>query len=131
MRRAPGAVAAILAGAALLLAAWPAGPAGAHAIVLQSDPPHDAVLPRAPDRIVLRFNSKLEKRLARVALAAADGTPVPLPAAAAGADREGPERLVIPLPPLRPGTYLLRYRVLAADGHITESVLRFTVRDGS
>ena len=48
-----------------------------------------------------------------------------LPAGDAAAT--APERLVIPLQPLAPGTYVLRYRVLAADGHLTEGALRFTV----
>jgi len=41
-----------------------------------------------------------------------------------------PDRLTIPLKPLDPGVYVLRYRVLAVDGHITEGVLRFTVGAG-
>jgi methionine-rich copper-binding protein CopC len=42
-------------------------------------------------------------------------------------DAATPDRLVIPLPHLGAGVYVLRYRVLAVDGHITEGVLRFTV----
>jgi methionine-rich copper-binding protein CopC len=34
----------------------------------------------------------------------------------------------VDLPPLAAGAYGLRYKVLAVDGHVTESVLRFTVR---
>jgi methionine-rich copper-binding protein CopC len=33
----------------------------------------------------------------------------------------------VKVPPLAAGRYGLRYKVLAADGHVTESVLRFTV----
>jgi copper resistance protein C len=111
----------------LLLVASPA-PAGAHAIVLASDPAHDAVLTKPPERITLRFNSKIEKRLTRVSLTAGNGAPVALPVATGVS--EAPDRLVIPLPPLGPGLYVLRYRVLAADGHITEGALRFKVRAG-
>ncbi|MGH8581980.1 MAG: copper resistance protein CopC [Gammaproteobacteria bacterium] len=35
------------------------------------------------------------------------------------------------MPALAPGTFVLRYRVLAADGHITEGVLRFHLKPGS
>jgi copper resistance protein C len=38
-----------------------------------------------------------------------------------------PGKVSVTVPPLAPGTYGLRYKVLAADGHVTESVLRFTV----
>ena len=101
-------------------------PAAAHAIVLESSPTHDAVLARAPGQVTLRFNSKIEKRFTRVTLAAGDQPPA-LVALPASQDPDAPDRLVIPLRPLRPGVYVLRYRVLAVDGHITEGALRFTV----
>ena len=102
-------------------------PAAAHAIVLESSPVHDATLARSPERVLLRFNSKIEKRLTRVTLAAGQSVPVPAPIATAGADAEASDRLVIPLGPLPPGVYVLRYKVLAVDGHITEGALRFRV----
>jgi methionine-rich copper-binding protein CopC len=110
--------------AALSLA--PLSPASAHAIVLESSPTHDAVLARAPGQVTLRFNSKIEKRFTRLTLAAGDQAPTPV-ALPDGEDAEPPDRLVIPLRPLGPGVYVLRYRVLAVDGHITEGALRFTV----
>jgi len=116
--------------AALLLSAWlvllPASPAAPHAIVLESSPVRDAVLERAPGQVTLRFNSKIEKRFTRITLAAGDrpATPIALPE---HDDASPPDRVVIPLSPLAPGVYVLRYRVLAVDGHITEGALRFTV----
>ena len=115
--------------AALLLSgllAGSAGPAHAHAIVLEASPTHDAVLPAPPARIVLRFNSKIEHALSRVSLETAAGRPVALPVARA--TELDAARLVVPLSPLAPGTYIVRYRVLAADGHVTEGALRFTIR---
>ena len=104
-------------------------PAAAHAIVLESSPAHDAQLPAPPDRVVLRFNSKIEHALSRATIEPVGGRPVALTAAGAASDAPpSPDRLVIPLRPLGPGTYVVRYRVLAADGHLTEGVLRFTVR---
>ncbi len=101
------------------------GPAAAHAIVLESSPLHDAALTESPARIVLRFNSRIEAGLSRVTIESASGRPVALPAAGAlGAEN----RLVVPLSPLPPGVYVVRYRVLAADGHVTEGALRFTVK---
>jgi len=128
IRSGPAAAAWALAAALALpaLVARPV-PAAAHAIVLESSPIHDATLARSPERVVLRFNSKIEKRLTRVTLAAGQSAPVPVQIAMAGAEAEAPDRLVIPLGPLPPGVYVLRYKVLAVDGHITEGVLRFRV----
>jgi methionine-rich copper-binding protein CopC len=120
----PAAGPALLLCWALVLAA--PRPGAPHAIVLESSPVHDAVLARAPGQVTLRFNSKIEKRFTRVTLAAADQPPAPV-ALPESDDPATPDRIVIPLRPLVPGVYVLRYRVLAVDGHITEGVLRFTV----
>ena len=120
----PASPAALLLGLAGAL--WPAGPAAAHAIVLESSPVHDAVLARSPEQVTLRFNSKLEKRFTRITLAAGSQPPAPV-TLPDGDGLAGPDRVVIPLAPLAPGVYVLRYRVLAVDGHITEGALRFTV----
>ena len=109
---------------AALLALAP-GPAGAHAIILESEPAAGAKLADPPPRIYLRFNSKIEKRLSRVTLAAEDGRPVPLVVKTDGSEK--PDRIVLLLGLLRPGAYAVRYKVLAADGHITEGALRFIV----
>ncbi len=114
----------------LLLGLPPAvpDPVAAHAIVLESVPAPDAVLARAPAEVTLRFNSKIEKRLTRVTLTGGGSTPRPVAVAASGPDEaRDPDRIVIPLRPLAPGRYVIRYKVLSADGHVTEGVLRFTV----
>jgi copper resistance protein C len=103
--------------------------ASPHAIVLESSPTHDAVLTRAPEQVTLRFNSRIEKRFTRVTLAVADQAPVAVALRTADAEAT-PDRLTIPLQPRGPGVYVLRYRVLAVDGHITEGALRFTVGAG-
>ena len=111
---------------ALVLTLGPAREAAAHAIVLESSPVHDAVLSQAPRQVTLRFNSRIEKRFTRVTLAVADRAAVPV-ALPEPDDSATPDRLTIPLGPLGPGVYVLRYRVLAVDGHVTEGALRFTV----
>jgi len=120
----PAAAPALLLVLLLALAAPPA--ASPHAIVLESSPAHDAVLSRAPQQVTLRFNSRIEKRFTRVTLAQADQAPAPVALLEDGVQAT-PDRLTIPLRPLGPGVYVLRYRVLAVDGHITEGALRFTV----
>ena len=120
----PASLAALLLSAPLVLLM--VSPASPHAIVLESSPVHDAVLERAPGQVTLRFNSKIEKRFTRITLAAGDRPPA-LVALPGDDDASPPDRIVIPLLPLAPGVYVLRYRVLAVDGHITEGALRFTV----
>ena len=100
-----------------------------HAIVLESSPSPDAVLPEPPSQVTLRFNSRIEKRFTRVTLALVDRAPVAV-ALPAGDAETTPDRITIPLEALGPGVYVLRYRVLAVDGHITAGALRFTVGAG-
>ena len=109
----------------IVLAGLTPSAASAHAIVLESSPAPGAVLAQAPAQITLRFNSKLERRFARLTLAT--GNQPPAPVTPAGEDPATADRLVIPVHSLAPGDYVLRYRVLAVDGHITEGALRFTV----
>ncbi|MBL8541446.1 MAG: copper resistance protein CopC [Betaproteobacteria bacterium] len=47
----------------------------------------------------------------------------PLPIAAG----RKPGQLTVELPPLKPGEYALKCRVFAADGHLTDEILRFSV----
>ena len=116
--------------AGLVLVAVVAGaprPARPHALVVESSPRTNEALTASPARIFLRFNSRIEKGLSSVRVTGPAGRPVPLPVAAP--DRS-PDRLLAPLPTLQPGTYLVRWKVLSADGHVTEGALRFTVASG-
>jgi copper resistance protein C len=122
MSRIVGAWAGVVAAA--VLASSP-GQAIAHALVLESNPAQGATLTAPPTHVFLRFNSKLEKRLSHVSLAPEKGKPVALPISVNGQDQ--PDRIDLPLAPLAPGAYVVRYKVLAVDGHITEGILRFSV----
>ena len=119
----------IISGCAAILAAAviasPPPQAAAHALVLESTPAPGATLTDPPAHVYLRFNSKLEKHLSHVTLSTEKGRPVALPIAVNGSEK--PDRLVLLLAPLAPGAYVVRYKVLAVDGHITEGVLRFSV----
>ena len=111
---------------AVLAIALSAAPAPAHAILVESSPKEGEVLAAAPKEAVLRFNGRIEKSVMRATLTDGEGKKLKMPAPPR--DKDGPpERLVVPLPPLAPGTYRLEYRVLAADGHATPGLLRFTI----
>ena len=107
-----------------LLLVVDAAPARGHAIVVEASPSSGEVLSRLPAELVLRFNSRIENELSRVTLTGPDGDSVPLTRPARSA---GPDRLLVPLPSLEPGVYLVRWRVLSADGHVTQGAFRFTL----
>ena len=99
-------------------------PAQAHAIILESQPRHGDSGP-APKRLLLRFNSRLEKPLCLVQLV---GGPRQRSIALLRQEADtAPDTLAYPLPPLEPGAYEARWKVMAADGHVTEGTVLFTV----
>ncbi len=101
----------------------------AHAIVIDSIPADGATLTQPPMQVLLRFDAKIIHSLAVVSLISADGRKIALPAAGDNhAAAAFPDRLVIPLPHLRRGAYILRYKVLAKDGHATLGILRFSIK---
>jgi len=71
----------------------------------------------------LHFNSRIEVKLSRAMLVSRDQPERPLELVAGKA----PGDVLVRLPALTSGNYALRYRVLAADGHVTEDTIRFSV----
>ena len=116
-----------LAVAAILGIIWacsfPLPAAQAHAIILESAPAQGSSGP-APRRLILRFNSRLERSLCSVQLVGPGQHTVALLRAEPDTP---PDTLAYPLPPLRPGAYRARWKVMAADGHVTEGTVVFTV----
>ncbi len=94
-----------------------------HAIILESAPRHEESL-AGPKRLVLRFNSRLEKPLCSVQLVGPRQRTIAL---LRQEPQTAPDTLAYPLPPLEPGAYQARWKVMAADGHVTEGTVRFTV----
>ena len=117
---------ASLAAAVLLAPAW-TSPAGAHAVLVRSTPPGRTTLAEKPDRVQLWFNERLEPAFSSVSVWSSAGTQVDAGDARVGHDDA--KRLSVTLPPLPPGAYRVRYRVLSVDGHVVDSSLSFTIRD--
>ena len=120
-RRLRAAVAAALAASALAPAA-----AHAHAFLVKSAPAGRATLARAPERVQLWFNERLEPAYSAISVWDAAGAQVDARNGAVSA--EDPRRLDLPLPALAPGRYVVRFRVLSVDGHVVESTLPFTIK---
>jgi methionine-rich copper-binding protein CopC len=95
--------------------------AQAHAHLQQAIPADGSVITTAPTDLVLRFSENA--RLIVVWVAKDRGSPqrlVPLP--------ERPQsRIVVALPPLAPGHYVVSWRALSADGHVVPGQIRFTL----
>ena len=101
------------------------GRAAAHAILLDSEPAARATVQPGPTGIRLRFNSRIDHARSRLAL------------------RSGGEERVLALDPanpadvmaassvLAPGDCVLRWQVLAVDGHITRGEVPLTVQGQS
>lgn len=97
----------------------------AHAALTKSTPARGATLASAPSRVELQFTERLEPAYSTVSVRNASGDRVDgLDAAVVPGDGR---RLAVTLPPLAPGTYTVRFRVLSVDGHVVESEFPFTV----
>jgi methionine-rich copper-binding protein CopC len=98
-------------------------PVAAHALLLESIPAAGAAVP-PPARLWLRFNSRIVWRLASVRLVGPRqflldlGRAEPAPT---------PDALQYRLPALGPGAYAARWRVMSADGHVTNGTFTFIV----
>jgi len=109
---------AVLAAAGLLAP----GQARAHAILMDSQPAARATVPAGPAAVTLRFNSRVDHARSRMALRSA-GTETALPVdPASAADSLAASAM------LAPGDYVVRWQVLAVDGHITRGDVPFTVQ---
>ena len=117
------------AGCAAMLTVWLVAVrlASGHAIILESTPKQDETVV-APRRLVLRFNSRIERKLSSVSLVGPRQTGILLLRQEMDA---APDTLVFHLPSLAPGFYRARWKVMSSDGHVTEGAVAFTVKDGA
>ena len=100
--------------------------AWAHASLVKSVPAQRAALYRAPAKIQLWFNERLEPRYSSLSLVDAKGKAVETGKVEVAPD--DPRSLVAPIGSLVPGRYAVKYRVLSTDGHVVQSEFPFTIR---
>jgi methionine-rich copper-binding protein CopC len=100
-------------------------PALAHAVVTESSLQAHPVKPGHATTVLLQFNAGVELSLSRIFLVSKGAVYQPI-AARAG---KKPGEVLVPLPALSEGEYAIKYKIFAADGHLTESVIRFTVKE--
>jgi len=99
----------------------------AHAYLIESIPARRAVLLRAPARVQLWFNERLEPQFSHLSVWNQEGTQVDLQDVEVGSD--DPKRLSVSVPPLPPGTYTVKYRVLSVDSHVVDDQFLFTLKE--
>ena len=98
----------------------------AHAYLVKSVPAQRAVLLRAPAKIQLWFNERLEPRYSSIAVSDSRGNPVDTGKSEVSAG--DPRQLSTSVKSLPAGRYLVKYRVLSVDGHIVQDQFPFTIK---
>jgi hypothetical protein len=107
----------------LALAGGMAPGAQAHAVVTESSLAREPIQANRATTVVLFFNAGVELPLSRVFWVSKGDVFHP----AEISKGQKPGELHIRLPALEPGDYAIKYKVFAADGHLTENAIRFHV----
>jgi methionine-rich copper-binding protein CopC len=110
----------------LLLGVLPANAALAHAFLEHATPPVGGTVQQAPAQVTLRFTQRLEPAFSKVQVQDASGRRIDKDdAALQGGDATV---LAVSVPPLAPGRYVVKWRVLSVDTHVTEGDYTFEVK---
>jgi copper resistance protein C len=121
MRKYIGNSAAAVVAAAI--AAGAAAPAAAHAVIVSANPTADQHVPPGKLPVRIEFNARIDKVRSRLQVTAPAGDKTDVPIDQAG----DPNVVAGTTPNLVPGAYVLRWQVLATDGHITRGDIPFVV----
>ncbi|MEQ1621901.1 MAG: copper resistance CopC family protein [Methylococcales bacterium] len=95
----------------------------AHAVITDYSLKITPIHANKADQVELSFNSKVELGLSQVFLVR-KGDKHELLQVSSGT-KQG--QIIIHIPALEIGDYALRFKVFAADGHLTEDIIRFKV----
>lgn len=95
----------------------------AHAVVTDNSLEIAPVHANQTEKVELTFNSQVELGLSQIFLVR-KGDQHELLKVTKG-DKNG--HIIVEIPPLAPGDYALRFKVFAADGHLTEDIIHFAV----
>ncbi|MGE5335437.1 MAG: copper resistance protein CopC, partial [Nitrososphaerota archaeon] len=131
---------AVCFGMALALLAFsPVGPvartlpvASAHAVLVRSDPPADAILNAPPSHITMWFSEEINPLTSRAVVVDTANREVDNRDAHVSGDNA--KEMVVTVPLLKAGTYVVVWRTQSADdGHITGGsfIFRIAAPDGS
>lgn len=104
------------------IALFAAAPAFAHAILEASHPEAGGTAQAGPIAMQFRYNSRIDRARSKLVLTRPDQSRTTLPI-----DPDGPPDVLTTKADLPPGAYVVRWQVLAVDGHITRGDVPFTV----
>ena len=96
-----------------------------HAILKSSSPASGGSVSPSDSQVKLTFNVRIDAARSRLELLMPDASTVELPIE----KWPSPDTLVSKLTGLKPGSYAIRWQVLAPDGHISRGEIPFTVRN--
>src|SRR5262245_47493952 len=96
----------------------------AHAILLEATPAKNATVAGSPLSVELRFNCRIDGKRSRLTLVLPNQTLRPLVIQA----QTSPDKLNAQAEGFEPGSYRLRWQVLASDGHITRGEIPFAIK---
>jgi methionine-rich copper-binding protein CopC len=97
--------------------------ASAHAVLVKSEPTAGASVPAGKLDISFHYNSRIDRSRSRLTLIGPDHDQTILKLVPSGP----PDLLQASAQLTTPGAYVVRWQVLAVDGHITRGDLPFTV----
>ena len=120
MRKYIGNLASAAVAAALVAGA---APAWAHAVIVSASPTANEHVPPGKLPVRIEFNSRIDKVRSRLQVTAPAGDKSDVPIDQAG----DPNIVAGTTGALTPGAYVLRWQVLAIDGHITRGDIPFMV----
>ncbi|MEP7243499.1 MAG: copper resistance CopC family protein [Gammaproteobacteria bacterium] len=95
--------------------------AHAHSHMEKSDPANGSVLATAPASFTLEFSHPV--RVTSVTIQKGEGKSE----AVTGAPQEAAAKVTIPAPKLSPGSYVVTWRAVSSDNHISSGKLQFTI----
>ena len=100
-----------------------AAPAWAHAVIVSASPTANQHVAPGELPVRIEFNSRIDKVRSRLQVMAPAGDKTDVPIDQAG----DPNVVAGTTGALGPGAYVLRWQVLAIDGHITRGDIPFVV----
>jgi copper transport protein len=106
-----------------------AAPASAHAVLKSTDPPKDGVAATSPPDLSLTFSENVEVSFGAVRVYTCAGQRI-----TTGTPRHSPatdRTVVVSIPKLSPGVYLVAWRVISADSHPVDGSYSFRIGPGA
>ena len=94
-----------------------------HAYPAQTSPEDGVTLKEAPSQVRIQYTEGVELEFSRIVVKSSSGEIV----SQGELKRLADDTLAVSLRRLTPGNFVVQWRALSVDTHITEGVLRFTV----